>query len=262
MNNINKTLFIPLYGKSLVSKKGVILNDTTAERIWNEQSIRLKGKSKSKWLAYFMAMRAKVYDNWVLRKLRENPDVTVLHIGCGLDSRIERVNGYRYNWYDIDMPDVIEVRKQFFVEKDGYKMLDGDAANPDFLGSVTGNSAVVILEGISMYIAPKALNGLFSALQARFDDVDILMDVYTPFGAKMTRAKNPINDVGVTEVYGVDNPEAPIADCDLKFEKEHSMTPQSLVEELQGVERNFFRMMFAGGFAKKIYRMYEYVHFV
>ena len=245
MNNINKTLFIPLYGKSLVSKKGVILNDTTAERIWNEQSIPLKGKSKSKWLAYFMAMRAKVYDNWVLRKLRENPDVTVLHIGCGLDSGIERVNGYRYNWYDIDMPDVIEVRKQFFVEKDGYKMLDGDAANPDFLGSVTGNSAVVILEGISMYIAPKALNGLFSALQARF-----------------ARAKTPINDVGVTEVYGVDNPEAPIADCDLKFEKEHSMTPQSLVEELQGVERNFFRMMFAGGFAKKIYRMYEYVHFV
>lgn len=34
MNDVNKTLFIPLYGKALVSKQNIILNDTTAEKIW------------------------------------------------------------------------------------------------------------------------------------------------------------------------------------------------------------------------------------
>ena len=33
MNEVNKTLFIPLYGKSQVSKKGIILKDPAAERI-------------------------------------------------------------------------------------------------------------------------------------------------------------------------------------------------------------------------------------
>ncbi len=33
MNATNKTLYIPLYGKSLVSKKGILLHDPKAEEI-------------------------------------------------------------------------------------------------------------------------------------------------------------------------------------------------------------------------------------
>ena len=48
MNNVNKTLYIPLYGKSYVSKKGIILKDKKAEEIWEKEQFKLKGKSKSK----------------------------------------------------------------------------------------------------------------------------------------------------------------------------------------------------------------------
>lgn len=44
MDSVNKTLYIPLYGKA-----------------------------KSKWLAYYMAMRAAVYDEWVREEIRKNP---------------------------------------------------------------------------------------------------------------------------------------------------------------------------------------------
>ena len=60
MNEVNKTLYIPLYGKSKVSKQGIILNDPSAERIWEEEAFPIRGKSRSKWLAYNMAMRARV----------------------------------------------------------------------------------------------------------------------------------------------------------------------------------------------------------
>lgn len=39
MNEINKTLYIPLYGKAKVSKMGIILNDKTAETIWDENAV-------------------------------------------------------------------------------------------------------------------------------------------------------------------------------------------------------------------------------
>lgn len=48
MNEVNKTLYIPLYGKSYVSEKGIILNDKKAEEIWRKEKFPLKGKSKSK----------------------------------------------------------------------------------------------------------------------------------------------------------------------------------------------------------------------
>ena len=87
MNEVNKTLYIPLYGKAQISKMGIILNDKKAEEIWGSEGFDIKGKSKSKWLCYNMAMRARVFDDWVRQMLESHTDATVIHIGCGLDSR-------------------------------------------------------------------------------------------------------------------------------------------------------------------------------
>ena len=62
MNNINKTLYIPLYGKAYVSQKGILLSDKKAEEIWAAEGFKLGGKSKSKWLAYYMGIRSAVFD--------------------------------------------------------------------------------------------------------------------------------------------------------------------------------------------------------
>ena len=56
MNDVNKTLYIPLYGKAKVSKQGILLKDAMAEKIWELESFKMKGKSKSKWLSYNMAI--------------------------------------------------------------------------------------------------------------------------------------------------------------------------------------------------------------
>ena len=40
---------------------------------------------------YAMAMRARVFDDWVRHMLSENSDAVVIHIGCGLDSRVSRI---------------------------------------------------------------------------------------------------------------------------------------------------------------------------
>ena len=75
--------------------------------------------------------------------------------------------------------------------------------------------------------------------------------------AKASQYKNPVNDVGVTQVYGLDDPTI-LCSEDLSFVKEHEMTPQALINELQGMERQVFRSLYAGAVAKKMYRLYEY----
>ena len=133
MNEVNKTLFIPLYGKASVSKKGIILEDTNAEEIWQKEQFPLKGKAKSKWLTYFMAMRAKVFDDWVKQQLEVHAKAAVLHIGCGMDSRFFRLKNVENPWYDVDFPDVIMERKKYFSETEYYHMLCVDASKTAFL---------------------------------------------------------------------------------------------------------------------------------
>lgn len=259
MNNVNKTLYIPLYGKSFVSKKGIILQDNKAETIWNAAGFELKGKSKSKWLAYYMTMRSAIYDEWVREELKNNPTAVVLHIGCGLDSRIERLSATNIQWYDIDFPDVIKERRKYYTESDFYHMLSADMRNSEWKKYINGNhDAVIILEGVSMYFQPEELVRLLSDLCNHFKTVKLLMDCYTERAAKASKYKNPINDVGVTVVYGYDNPQELAAKSGLVFEKEYCMTPPKYIDELHGMERNIFKNLFAGKIAKSMYRMYEF----
>ncbi len=281
MDGVNKTLYIPLYGKAKVSKKNIILKDPTAEHIWAQESFHLKGKSKSKWLAYYMGMRAWVFDEWLRTMMRKYPDAAVLHIGCGMDSRIHRVGSHRevssepkeqdsFNskqyWYDIDFEDVIKERKKYYKETDFYHMIASDARNTAYLSDISGTEAIVIMEGISMYLKPEELEELIADLSRHFTSIHILMDCYTTKAAKASKYKNPINDVGVTLVYGLDKPtklsenvRGMSKELDVfKFIKEHDMTPEDKINELKGLEKFIFRRLFAGEFSKSLYRMYEF----
>ena len=126
MDSVNKTLYIPLYGKSYVSKKGIILHDEKAEEIWAAEGFPLKGKSASKWLAYYMSMRAVVFDRWTMEKMVQHPDATVLHLGCGLDSRCIRVETKNHQWYDVDFPNVISTREKYYNQTDTYRQTPFD----------------------------------------------------------------------------------------------------------------------------------------
>ena len=258
MNNVNKTLYIPLYGKSYVSKKGLFIDDKTAEEIWEAEGFALKGKARSKWLAYYMGIRSAVFDEWVRQQMATETDAAVIHIGCGMDSRIIRVGAQNHKWYDVDFPEVIEERKRYFAETDLYKMLSGDARDCSWLGAIEEKkSAIVVMEGVSMYLTAQEMRNLANGLCAHFERLVLLVDAYTSFAAKMSKIRNPINEVGVTEVYGIDEPQAYQTES-LAFVKEQAMTPQKHIDELKGSERFIFASLYAGGFSKKLYRLYEY----
>ena len=99
---------------------------------------------------------------------------------------------------------------------------------------------------------------LLARLRERFSQVALLMDCYTTFSAKASKYKNPINEVGVTEVYGFDDPKTLEQGTGMGFVKEHDLIPEAMISELPKAEQGFFRLMFAGKLAKGIYRLYEY----
>lgn len=260
-SNVEKTLFIPLYGKSFVSNKGIIIEDRKAEEIWSKECFDLKSKSKSKWLAYTMAMRAKVFDNWVNKKLKENKDAIVFHLGCGLDNRVNRVNSRGHLWYDIDLPSVIEKRKDYYSENAEYKMLGIDLMSHKdklLLKEVpTGETAIIVMEGLNMYLSDAIMGWIYHIFISRFEKVYFLFDVYTPLAVKLSRWQNPINEFGSFRLFGVKN-YTDLEKLSVKFVKEHSMTPQHMISELDNVEQIIFKIFFAGTFAKKLYKLYEY----
>ena len=258
MNSVNKTLYIPLYGKAYVSRRGLFLNDPKAEEIWAAEGFPLKGKSKSKWLAFYMGIRSAVFDDWTRQQMKDHPEAVVLHLGCGMDSRCLRVGTGNHNWYDVDFPEVIAERMRYYTESGHYRMLPGDARERNWLDAIPeAKTAIVIMEGISMYLTDEERRAVMENLGGRFEKVALLVDCYSELAAKMSKYKNPINDVGVTQVYGMDEPNL-LEQGDFAFVQEHAITPQSYIDRLEGMEKRIFSKLYAGTFAQKLYRLFEY----
>ena len=138
-------------------------------RILRRRKSGLKGKSKSKWLTYYMGMRSAVFDRWLKQRMDDMPEATVLHLGCGMDSRICRVGERNHLWYDVDFSEVIDQRKRYYTENEHYHMLAANVTEDDFLAQVDGKFAIVVMEGISMYLNPQQLQDLMARLCDRFE---------------------------------------------------------------------------------------------
>ena len=158
----------------------------------------------------------------------------------------------------MDFSEVIEERKRYYAETTNYQMIAGDARDCKWLTNIKENkTAIVVMEGVSMYLTIEEMQSLTDSLCAHFERLALLVDCYTSFAAKMSKHRNPINDVGVTEVYGIDDPKLYQSEK-LAYVKEHTMIPQKCIDELKGFERFIFAKLYAGGFSKKLYRLFEY----
>lgn len=259
MDSVNKTLYIPLCGKALVSRRGVLLHDPKAEEIWQKEGFSLKGKAGSKWLAFYMAMRAAVMDRWTWDQMKQHPDAVIVHLGCGLDSRCLRLDTAGRQWYDVDFPEVIRERRKYYAESDGYRMISGDIRTGAWTREIPrGNPVIVVMEGVSMYLKPEELGNLFRELRTLGSRLYLLTDCYSSFGARASRYKNPVHDVGVKTVYALDDPEALARETGLRYVRERDLTPTRLIRELSAGERIVFTNLYAGRIARSLYKLYEF----
>ena len=154
LSNESLTMFITLYGKSYVSKKYQFFKDVKAEEIVNSVNYDFSKLKQSKWLSLFLATRSLIMDNLVNEYLDNHLDSLVIHLGCGLDSRVSRVNQKYSLWYDIDFENVISFKKNYFTENNKYKMIGKSVNDLTWIDDIPfSKNTLVVAEGLFMYLS-------------------------------------------------------------------------------------------------------------
>lgn len=169
--------FIPLYGKAMMSKNNLFINDPKAEEIISKVKFNFEDLKQSKWLSMYMALRAKIIDEICNRYITQNPNTTVIHLGCGLDSRCLRVDNNNISWYDIDFQSVIDLRKQFYKETEKYKMIGKSVTDLSWLDEIDldNQSVLIVAEGLTMYLSEQELQQLIKGLNSKFSNATIVL---------------------------------------------------------------------------------------
>jgi O-methyltransferase involved in polyketide biosynthesis len=139
---------------------------------------------------FLVALRAKKFDVWATNFLGRHPDAVVLHLGCGLDSRAFRLDppaGVR--WFDVDVPNVIDLRRKLYDEHDGYRMIGSSVTEAAWLDHVPADGpALVVAEGLLMYITEAEVRQLLQRITDKFGSGELAFDVlprWSPWLSKL-----------------------------------------------------------------------------
>jgi O-methyltransferase involved in polyketide biosynthesis len=126
-------------------------------------------------------LRAKHLDGWAREFLEAHREATVLHLGCGLDSRVFRIDPpSTVRWYDVDLPDVIDLRRQLYPERHDYSMIASSVTDLKWLDGIVGDRpALVVAEGLVEYLIEKEALALFNRITGQFPSGQIIFDAYS-----------------------------------------------------------------------------------
>ncbi|ODS34978.1 hypothetical protein BEH94_02795 [Candidatus Altiarchaeales archaeon WOR_SM1_SCG] len=191
IGDVAATSFVTLYCHALETmSKEPVLNDPKAVEVTRElNKILSKSKNKlerdlsegklKKSMVVHIAIRAKQYDKYVSDFLKESPGGVVVNIGCGLDSRFFRIDNKKVIFYDLDLPEVIEIKKHFFRETKRYKLIASSVLDYNWMSVVAKHKGpfLFIAEGVFMYLHRSDVKSLVLKLQKEFPGSDLVCEV-------------------------------------------------------------------------------------
>lgn len=189
---VSETLFLPLYALALGSRRPdpIIADDGAVEltrrldQHFADSDVRLfrrlaAGRLPSA-LITTMSLRIRRYDRYAREFLEGRPDAVVVSLGCGLDDRRRRVDNGTVRWYDLDLPEVIDLRRRFLSENERMRFIASsvlDFAWMDQLPDVSGSDVLFIAEGLFMYLPPDAVRSLVVTLADRFPASELVAEL-------------------------------------------------------------------------------------
>ena len=110
-----------------------------------------------------------------------------LNLGCGLDTRISRINPpARVQWFDVDYPEVIKLRKNFYFSRDGYTMIASSLTDADWLAEIpNGQPAIIIAIGVLEYLTGEEVKNLLNRITGYFPQGLMAFDVMNSYAINL-----------------------------------------------------------------------------
>jgi O-methyltransferase involved in polyketide biosynthesis len=244
-----ETALATLYGKALDSRQpDSVLGDRQADKAlqrldYDFGKLRMRARDVKS-----SAVRAKSYDWWVTQFVAAYPDCTVLHLGCGLDTRVYRVNSpSTVRWYDVDLPDIIALRERLFPQRPGLHSVAASVTDPHLLDAIPADLPVlVVAEGLTCYLRATDGVAMLRCITEHFGSGEMVFDGYSRLGVWLTQRYGPVKASGAQLDWSIADPrDLEIAVPGLVFDSEWWFANAPEIERhYSWLYRQLFRILF------------------
>ncbi len=231
LKDVQATLFLPLWGRAVETKKSnPLLIDQTAVNVmskidydFNMLSKNIHPISRFEWIC-----RSLHIDRTITEFLSRHPRAAIVNVGCGLDTTFERIDNGKLLWYDLDLPDVIELRRKFIPESSRRKFLLASFLDDGWLNEISvEDNVLLIAAGVLYYFDESQIKNIFNKISFAFPGSEFVFDAASRFGVK-TANKKVIESSGLDErsylKWGIDSAdEMPACNDRIEILREYPM---------------------------------------
>src|SRR5512136_2780168 len=190
LSAVSQTLLIPLYYRAMESQRpDALVRDLKAVELVGQLDYDFSGvqRLKDEQVNYLLRMRE--FDRQARAFLAEHPDGVIVDLGCGLDTRFERVDNGQVEWHGLDLPEVIELRKELLEETPRSHFVGCSVLDFSWMDALSGQAGkrgqpgwpiLFLAEGMLVYLEEADVKRLVQALAKRFPGAELVCEAYSP----------------------------------------------------------------------------------
>lgn len=175
---IQETLLIPLLGRAVETRKGRgLIHDEKAIEIVSELDYDFTKWEGGPSMAG-ASLRTRMYDEQVQLFLDRHPHGTVVEIGAGLNTRYERLDNGTATWIEMDLPDSMALRRQFFEDTERRRMVTGSVLESAWFEAIRNcpEPYFFVSEAVIIYLENHLAEKALRQLAENFPGSELLMD--------------------------------------------------------------------------------------
>ncbi|RMI31534.1 class I SAM-dependent methyltransferase [Streptomyces triticirhizae] len=180
---VQETLLIPLYGRAVEhAGPDPALTDPRAVELVeaiDHDFARFDGLPSLTGAV----LRTLLFDHWTRDFLDRHPTGTVVEVGTGLNTRFERTDNGRARWFDLDLPDVIALRRAFFADTPRRTTLAASVTEDGWLAEIAhhaGGPHLFTAEAVLPFLDEAQVRDLLRRLSGRLPGALLALDTNTP----------------------------------------------------------------------------------
>ncbi|MEM7278111.1 MAG: class I SAM-dependent methyltransferase [Pseudomonadota bacterium] len=209
---VQETLLLPLLSRAVeTARPNGLLKDPLAVEIVEQLDYDF-----SKWLGQGNmsqgCVRTRLFDEIALQFLDTNPDGVIVEIGCGLNTRFERIDNGRATWFELDLPDSLALRRQFFEDQPRRTMIAGSVFDEDWMDPVLkiDKPTLFLSEAVIIYFEEPQVKQAIVQIAKRFPNSWLATDICTSKLTTPEVQKKQMERLGISSWFkwGCDDPKS------------------------------------------------------
>lgn len=226
--DIQETALIPLAIKaSETSRPNARIRDVKAKEI-----IDSLGVDVSKYDPFLshegVIARTIMFRDQLKALLKKYPDALCINLGCGFDDKFSQVDNGRLQWYDVDLPDQIAVRRKVYSDRERCKMLPGSALESEWTKQLPkAKMYIIVMEGVLEYFTKDQVKTCLNMLCDSFPHGYLVGELHSPFLEKHGKHHDAVKHTNATFGWGTKSGREYLAlEPRMKLLSEHSFNEE------------------------------------